>query len=100
MEQCQVFFRPRRGATICRRYSTTAPALNGWETYIPFLWVCQVDKSKKTVDKLQETLTVEKGRVRKVKTNPPRTRGKQLNPRFILNRGSRNFWRWRKHIIT
>jgi hypothetical protein len=50
-----------------------------------------VDKSKKTVDKLQETLTVKKGRVRKVKTNPPKTRGKQLNPRFILNRGSRNF---------
>ena len=50
MEQCQA-----KNLII----STTAPALNGWETYIPFLWVCQVDKSKKVVDK--KTPTAKKG---------------------------------------
>ena len=42
-----------------KTFSASSPALNGWETFIPFRWDCQVDKSKKTVDK--KTPTAKKG---------------------------------------
>ena len=58
MDQVSSFI-SRGTMTAKKTSSASSPALNGWETYIPFRWDCQVDKSKKTVDK--KTPTAKKG---------------------------------------